>query len=55
MIIQTTSLIFKVVIHLLLAKLVVFYWQNIIALSVFMFMYVLFMFLLRDSWKIALC
>ena len=53
--IQTTSLIFKGFIHLLIAKRVVFHLHTILALSVFMFMYVPFMFLLRASWNISLC
>ena len=53
--VQTTSLIFKVFIHLLLVKHVVFHWHDIIVLSVFMFMYVPFIFLLRASLKIAKC
>jgi len=44
-----------VFIHLLLAKLVVFHLLIIFALSVFMSMFVSFMFLLMASWTIALC
>jgi len=44
-----------VFIHLLIAKRVVFHLHTILALSVFMFMYVPFMFLLRASWNISLC